>query len=272
MRVLLLRNMQSKIPYLLRWTYWKVRLLFKHDREAYLSLYHQLGIMADDIQLYKFALSHKSKPIVDVNGHKLNNERLEFLGDAVLSMSTANYLFIHYKDAHEGMLTTTRTKIVNRKYLNKIALELQIDQLLRKERTVISPKNNLYGNTLEAIIGAIYLDRGYKTSSKFVEKWLIKSPENMYEIIHTETNHKARLLEWCHKKKKPILFIVASQTKDVNNHILFEMEVYINHEFYGRGIGRSKKEAEQQACEMALHHLKDLMSAEANSNPTSFHY
>lgn len=257
MRVLLSRNMQSKFSYLLQQTFWKVRLLFKHDREAYLSLYHNLGIMANVIQYYQVALSHKSMSIMDDNGRKLNNERLEFLGDAVLGMATADYLFVHYKDAPESMLTTTRTKIVNREYLNKIAVEMHIDQLMRKERTVVTPKNNLYGNTLEAIIGAIYLDKGYRASAQFVEKWLIKTPEYMDKIIHTETNYKARLLEWCQKNKKPIQFQLVSETKNENGHVLFEMEVYVDYILCGHGKGRSKKEAGQHACKNALLHLDD---------------
>lgn len=256
MRVLLLRNMLSKFSYLLQLTYWKVRLLFKHDRKSYLSLYHHLGIMANVIRIYQVALSHKTMSIICENGRKLNNERLEFLGDAVIGMVTAEYLFIHYKNAPEGMLTAARIKIVNRQYLNKIAIELHIDQLVRKERTVVTPLNNLYGNTLEAIIGAIYLDKGYRESARFVEKWLIKTPEHLDEIVHTETNHKARLLERCQKNRNSIQFKLVSETKDENSHVLFEMEVYVDDELCGHGKGRSKKEAEQHACEMALHHLK----------------
>ncbi|MBQ6746629.1 MAG: ribonuclease III [Bacteroidaceae bacterium] len=249
--------MQSKLSYLLQWTYWKVRLLFKHDRKAYLSLYHHLGIMANNIQLYHVALSHKSMSIIDENGHKLNNERLEFLGDAVLSMSVADYLFKHYKNAPEGMLTTTRTKLVNRQYLNKIALELHFDQLIRKEKAVVSPKNNLVGNSLEAIIGAIYLDRGYRISSQFVVKWLIKNPDYLSIIVHTETNHKARLLEWCQKNKKLVLFNLISETRDENSYARFEMEVYVDDKLCGQGSGRNKKEAEQHACEQALKQINN---------------
>ena len=252
MRVSSLGNMQSKFVYLLQWTYWKVRLLFKHDRKSYLSLYYHLGIMANNIKLYQVALSHKSKSIVDENGHKLNNERLEFLGDAVLSMSVADYLFKHYKDEAEGMLTTTRTKLVNRQYLNKIALELHINQLIRKEKGVVSPKNNLLGNSLEAIIGAVYLDRGYKASCQFVVKWLIKSPEYLSMIVQTETNHKAKLMEWCQKNRKMVLFSIISETRDENSNVQFESEVYVNDDLYGIGSGHTKKEAEQHASEQAL--------------------
>ena len=257
MRVLLLGNMQSKLSYLLQKTYWKVRLLFKHDRKAYLSLYHHLGIMAGHIKFYQVALSHKSRSIIDENGQKLNNERLEFLGDSVLSMAVADYLFTQYKDAPEGILTTMRTKLVNRQYLNNIALELHIDELVRKEKMVISPKNNVFGNSLEAIIGAIYLDKGYRASKQFAVKWIIKNPAYLDALIHTETNHKARLLEWSQKNKKNVQFKLVSETKDENSYSLFEIEVYIDDALYGQGSGRSKKEAEQHACEEALQQIYD---------------
>ena len=213
--------------------------------------------MANDIKLYRVALSHKSMSIKDGKGHKLNNERLEFLGDAIINMSVAHHLFSYFKDAPEGLLTMTRTKLVNRQYMNKTAIELHIDQLIRKEKNVVSPQNNLFGNSLEAIIGAIYLDRGYRISNQFVVKWLIKSPEHLNEIVHTETNHKARLIEWCQKNGKYYSFKLVSEKKDDRKHILFEVEAFVDDVYYGRGIGRTIKEAEQHASEEALHQIKD---------------
>lgn len=255
MRVLLLGNMQSKFSYFLQQLYWKVGLLFKKNRKAYLSLYHQLGIMANNIKYYKLALRHKSKSIIFHDGRRLNNERLEFLGDAVVNMAVADYLFKHYKNAPEGMLTTMRTKLVNRQYLNKIAIEQNLDKLIRMEKRVFSPQNNVYGNSLEALVGAIYLDKGYKTSSQLIVKWLIKNPEYLNNIIQTETNHKAKLLEWCQKYNHKLSFNIISETKDKQNYMQFEIEVLVNDTAYGRGTGYSKKEAEQHACEEALKHI-----------------
>lgn len=247
--------MQSKLSYLLHQILWKVGLLLKNDRKAYLYLYRHLGIKAGNILFYQVALSHKSRSIVDEKGHRLNNERLEFLGDAVISMAVADYLFKHYKRAREGMLTTTRTKLVNRQYLNMIAIELHLDQHIRKEKTVISTNNNVYGNTLEAIVGAIYLDKGYRVSCQYVEKWIIKNPDYLDEIIHTETNPKARLLEWGQKNKIQPQFDQLTETKDENFITHFEVDVYIDGKVCGHGVGRSKKEAEQHASEVALRNL-----------------
>ena len=255
-RVLLLGNMLSKISYLLQQTYWKVRLLFKNDRKVYLSLYHHLGIMANNIKFYQIALSHKSMSMIDKEGHRLNNERLEYLGDSVISMAVADYLFSHYKEASEGMLTTTRSKLVNRKYLNNIAFEQHIDCFIRKGKSVVSPNNNVYGNTMEAIMGAIYLDRGYRTSCEFVEKWIIKNPEHMDVIIYTETNPKARLMEWGQKNKMQLFFYFLPETRDKEHHPHFEVDVFINGIVSGHGSGRTKKEAEQNASEEALRNIK----------------
>ncbi|MCR4765855.1 MAG: ribonuclease III [Bacteroidaceae bacterium] len=244
--------MHKKISNLLQLTYWKVSLLFKKDRKTYLSLYHNLGIMPNNPMLYQVALRHKSMPIIDNEGRIHHNERLEFLGDAIISLSVADYLLTHYKDAPEGMLTITRTKLVNRQYLNSIALELQINSLIQKKGRVISPKNNLYGNTLEAIIGAMYLDKGFKASRDLVVKWLIKSPEHIEKIISTENNYKARLTEWCQKNKSYLYFNLLPIKRGEHNEIIFEIWVYINNKFYSYGKGKSKKEAEQEACKKAL--------------------
>lgn len=252
MLVLLLGNMQSKLSNLLQQTYWKVSLLFKQDRKTYLSLYHHLGIMPNNIHIYRVALCHKSRPIYDSTGRKLNNERLEFLGDAVINMSVADYLFTHCKNAREGLLTTTRTKLVNRQYLNKIAIGLHIDQLIIKEKKVVSTKNNVSGNTLEAILGAVYLDRGYRASSQLAEKWLIKNPEYLDTIINTETNHKARFIEWCQKNGKKRYFKLVSETIENKKYFRFEVEAYVDDVCYGHGAGHSIKEAEQHASKEAL--------------------
>lgn len=257
MRVLLLGNMQSNFIYWLQKIYWRVTLLFKHDRKRYLSLYHHLGIMAKDTLYYDVALSHKSKSI-HINGRRMNNERLEFLGDAVLSMVVADYLFKHYQHAHESMLTSSRAKIVNRQHLNKTALEMNIEKMMRKDTTLFSLQSNVYGNSLEALIGAIYMDRGYKTSYQYIYKHIIKSPEYLDSLIQKETNYKARLLEWCQKNKKAYRYEVVSEKLDAYFQSIFEVQILINDEPFGQGTGHSKKEAEQHAAEEAMKRIDSL--------------
>lgn len=257
MRVLLLGNMQSNLNYWLQVIYWRVKLLFKHDKKRYLSLYHNLGIMANDILYYDVALSHKSKSIY-LNGRRMNNERLEFLGDAVLSMAVADYLFKHYQKAKESMLTSSRAKIVNRQNLNKIAIDMNIQKMMRKDNTLFSLKSNVYGNTLEALLGAIYLDRGYNASCQYIYKHIIKNPKYIESVIRKETNHKAKILEWCQKNKKSHFFELLSEKQDAYSQIVFEVQILIDGEPYGIGSGHSKKEAEQHAAEEALKRIENL--------------
>ena len=232
-------------------------LLFKRDRKRYLSLYHNLDILANDILYYDVALSHKSKSIIR-NGRPMNNERLEFLGDAVISMVVGDYLFKHYQNDSESMLTSNRAKIVNRQNLNKIALEMGIEKMMRKDAMLLSLHSNVYGNTLEALIGAIYLDRGYKNSYRYIYKHIIKSPAYLESVIQKETNHKAKMLEWCQKNKKSYRYELLSEKQDAFSQTIFEIQIFIDDEPYGQGLGHSKKEAEQHAAEEAMKRIENM--------------
>jgi len=247
--------MLSKLTDLLCRTIWQIRLLFKKDKKSYLSLYQNLGITPNKIIYYEVALSHKSMSFVDANGHKMNNERLEFLGDAVLSMVVADILFKHFKDAPEGMLTVTRASIVKRQNLNNVAIEMGINNLLKKKVQICSLHNNVYGNTLEALIGAIYLDKGYKESYRYIEKHIIKDFKHLDDISHSDFNYKSKLLEWCQKYKRTLRFEPISESVDAHHILIFEVEVLIDDVAYGNGIGHSKKEAEQKASKMAYYKL-----------------
>ena len=232
-------------------------LLFKRDRKRYLSLYHNLDILANNTLYYDVALSHKSKSIIR-NGRPMNNERLEFLGDAVISMVVGDYLFKHYQNDSESILTSNRAKIVNRQNLNKIALEMGIEKMMRKDATLFSLHSNVYGNTLEALIGAIYLDRGYKNSYRYIYKHIIKSPAYLESVIQKETNHKAKMLEWCQKNKKSYRYELLSEMQDAFSQTVFEIQILIDDEPYGHGLGHSKKEAEQHASEEAMKRIESI--------------
>lgn len=148
-------------------------------KEPYLSIYKIVGFYPDNIQLYKQAFLHKSQSIEDDEGKWLNNERLEFLGDAILSAVVADIVYKHFQNKREGFLTNTRSKIVSRDSMNRIGLSLGIDHLLRYSINVHAQheahNSNMLGNALEALIGAIYLDQGFDACYRFIDDVLIKN-------------------------------------------------------------------------------------------------
>ena len=153
--------------YLLR----KIRLLSNARKEPYLQFYHILGFYPDKINYYQLALRHRSMTRSSPSGHFLSNERLEFLGDAVLNSVVTDILFTRYDRQREGFLTNTRSKLVKRDFLNQLALEMGLDKLVVKSRHIANSSNsNIYGNAFEALIGAIYLDQGYKQCKRFGKK------------------------------------------------------------------------------------------------------
>ena len=148
----------------------KIRLLSNARKEPYFLFYKVLGFYPDKIAYYQLAVRHKSVSIPTDSGHNLSNERLEFLGDAVLNSVVTDILYRRYEDEREGFLTNTRSKIVKRDSLNKLAVEIGLDKLVIVTKYVNThTNNNIYGNALEALMGAIYLDYGYKQCKRFVE-------------------------------------------------------------------------------------------------------
>ena len=254
--------MRSKLQDFLHNTIWWIRLLFKKDKKSYLLFSHNLGIKPNNIKYYHIALVHKSMSIIDKKGHKINNERLEFLGDAVLNLVVGHILFKHFPYAKEGELTSTRSKIVKRGTLNQIGSGIGIDKMLKhnlpEQQATI--QKNLPGNSLEALIGALYLDKGYRACYRYVRDYILKGETNLDAISKTESNYKSKLNEWCQKKKRDICFTIISQTFDSQKLPYFEVEVSIDGISCGKGNGHSRKEAEQDAAMMAWKQLKTIQS------------
>ena len=179
--------------------YRKIRLLKNKDKEPYLSIYRITGFYPDDIQVYQQAFLHKSSLVEDDNGRHINNERLEFLGDAILDAIIADIVYKHFPNKREGYLTNTRSKIVKRETLNHIALELGLDKLVKYTTKVNSHNNYIYGNALEALIGAVYLDQGYERCYDFIHRVFIQRFINIDTIARKEMNFKSHLIEWSQK-------------------------------------------------------------------------
>ncbi|KAA6311737.1 Ribonuclease 3, partial [termite gut metagenome] len=210
-----------------------------------------------DIRIYEQALLHKSVFVLSEQGHQMNNERLEFLGDAILDAIIADILYNYFEHKEEGFLTNTRSKIVQREMLNKLAMEIGLDKLIKSSaHSSFHNTYNMYGNAFEALVGAIYIDQGYKRCKKFIEQRIIKPYIDLEQLSRKDVNFKSKLIEWCQKKKVRISFALIEQFFDDQSNPIFQTEVLIEGLSAGIGSGYSKKESQQNAAQMALKKIK----------------
>lgn len=235
----------------------KIRLLFKKDKRSYLSFYKMTGFYPNDISFYKLALIHKSSTIVDKDGKPLNNERLEFLGDAILDSVIADLLFHYFNGRKEGFLTNTRSKIVQRETLNKLAIEIGLDKLVVFSTKSSSHNNYMYGNAFEALIGAIYLDLGYDCCKKFILDKIVTKYIDLDKLAVVDQNFKSRLIEWGQKNKYSVSFELIEEIQDEHSNPIFQTEVLIEGIYGGSGTGYSKKESQQKASEETLKKIQN---------------
>lgn len=235
----------------------KIRLLFRKDKESYLCFYRILGFYPDNINLYHQALLHKSTSIRSEKGRPLNNERLEFLGDAILDAVVGDIVYKRFEGKREGFLTNTRSKIVQRETLNKLALEIGLDKLIKFSARSSSHNSYMLGNAFEALIGAIYLDQGYEVCKKFVEQQIINRYIDLDKVSRKEVNFKSKLIEWSQKNKMEVSFELIEQFLDQDSNPVFQTEVRIKGIPAGTGAGYSKKESQQNAAKMAIKKIKD---------------
>ena len=230
----------------------KIRLLFHKDRESYFCFYKILGFFPRNIRFYEQALLHKSTSIRSEKGRPLNNERLEFLGDAILDAIVGDIVYKHFEGRREGFLTNTRSKIVQRETLNKLAVEIGLDKLVKYSTRSSSHNSYMYGNAFEAFIGAIYLDQGYERCKQFMEKKILKNYIDLDKMSRKEVNFKSKLIEWSQKTKMEVSFELIEQFLDQDYNPMFHTEVRIEGLSAGTGTGYSKKESQQNAAQMAL--------------------
>lgn len=226
------------------------------NKEPYSSLYKILGFYPDNIHLYEQAFLHKSSSVESGDGRWLNNERLEFLGDAVLDAVVADIVYKHFQNKREGFLTNTRSKIVQRETMNRVAVELGLDKMVVYSTKLSSHNNHMYGNALEALIGAIYLDQGYEVCYNFIQNVLIKKYVNLETIARKEVNFKSSLIEWSQKNKLEISFDLIESFTDNDGNPVFQTGVTLSDTQIGVGIGYSKKESQQSAAKMAIKKLR----------------
>ena len=239
---------------MLKKLYRSLRLLPKKRKEPYVYFFQILHFYPYNITIYEQALLHKSSSIKLKNGKWINNERLEFLGDAILDAIVADIVFKEFEYKKEGFLTNIRSRIVQRETLNKLALELGIDKLIKTSAKSTAHKTNMYGNALEALIGAIYLDQGYRITKKFVYETLL-AHLNIEKVAQSDANFKSRLIEWSQKHKIPVEFILVNNFMNEDNSPYFKSEVKILGHSAGTGSGFSKKESQQQAAKVAMNRI-----------------
>ncbi len=233
-----------------------IKLPFRKEKELCRAFRRMIGFYPHNIGLYQEALMHKSMLAHGKSGSPLNNERLEFLGDAVLGAVVSEIVYHHFPNKREGFLTNTRSKIVQRESLGKLANEIGLDKLIRRHEQNQTHNSYLAGNAFEALIGAIYLDRGYAHCKTFIADKILHRLIDIDKVAYQEVNFKSKLLEWCQKHKVSLEYILLEETKAEDGSPLFNTKVVINGRDCARGKGYSKKESHQKASKNALHRLK----------------
>lgn len=225
-----------------------IRRNFGIDKEYYRFIDDMFGFIPNNIELYKLALIHKSAS-QSIGGLSMNNERLEFLGDAVIECVTSDYLYIEFPDRNEGFLTQLRSKIVSRQSLNDMAHEIGLDKY------VITGSNggglvqkHIYGDAFEAMVGAIYLDQGYEFVNRLLINNIFYKYLNLEYLTESETDFKSRLIEWCQKNHHNVVFRTRTVTDSRASAPVFNSTVLIDGMAVGYGSGDSKKTAEQSAA------------------------
>ena len=240
----------------------KFLFLSSSEKELYAAIYGILGVWPRNIKYYKIALMHKSLGHRDINpktkrlGRRISNERLEFLGDAILDAVVGDLVFRRYKGKPEGFLTNTRSKLVQRETLGRLAQEMGLTKLIMASGRSVQHNNYMGGNAFEALVGALYLDRGYDACMTFWNQRVMGKYLNADKIAYKEKNFKSKLLEWSQKNKVQLEYQMISQTQDENGSPVFEYAVVLNGIVCSDGEGYSKKEAQQNASEKTLNMLR----------------
>jgi ribonuclease-3 len=232
------------------------KLYLSPNRKYVKLLKNLLGFVPGNLMLYRLAFRHKSVAQVVKKGIKNSNERLEFLGDAVLGSVVAEILFKMYPYEDEGFLTELRSKIVSRINLNQLGRKLGFEQLVEFDTRVINTnrQSSLLGDAFEALVGAVYLDKGYNFTKDFLTNRIIKSHIDIHKLENTETNFKSKLIEWCQRHSKDITFELTTNEQGESSK-LFTVKASIDGEVFGSGKEFNKKTAEKLAAEKACEAL-----------------
>ena len=234
----------------------RVKHSFCKDKKLSSALYGILGFYPHNLEYYRAALAHKSQSYRNRAGKPVNNERLEYLGDAILEAVVSDIVFHRYPRKREGFLTSTRSKIVQRSSLNKLSADLGLDRLIKTTALPGPKSNNIGGNAFEALMGAVYLDRGYHHCQWFIEKRIIGRLLDIDGVANKEVNFKSKLLEWTQKNRILAEYTLEQKSDDNNANITFCSTLSLEGIVAGVGSGHSKKESQQIAAKEALTKLR----------------
>ncbi|OMP32421.1 MULTISPECIES: ribonuclease III [Mangrovimonas] len=223
----------------------------KNDGNFFLQLKSILGFRPKDKSLYVKAFTHRSMNLRDKKGNPINYERLEFVGDAMLSAVVASYLFSEVPQGDEGYLTKMRSKVVSREHLNELGKELKLIDLVESKIAKSNFGNNIHGNLFEALVGAIFLDRGYKYCERFIYDRVINPHVDIETLEGKVISYKSLLIEWCQKEKKTFDYNVYEDTGNDNlKH--FSVKLSIDNKVVAKARATSKKKAEEKASKRAF--------------------
>ena len=221
---------------------------FSSDKQLKQAIKSILGYKPGNIFLYHLAFLHKSATQETLNGIRINNERLEFLGDAILDAVAADFLFKTFPTKDEGFLTEMRSKIVSRVMLNKLSRKMGIDQLIQLDNSSAGTFRSCNGDAFEALIGAMYLDKGYDFTRKTILNQIISRYFDMNELVNQELNFKSKIIEWAQREKKQTRFNVVHET-GTGFKKQYVVELFVDDEAIARGQDYSIKGAEQNVSE-----------------------
>mgnify|MGYP000035103743 CR=1 FL=1 len=224
-----------------------IKYFFLSEKSKHKTLKRILGFIPGNIELYEQAFRHKSAAEEDIRGVKNSNERLEFLGDAILDAIVADYFFLKFPFKGEGFLTKMRSRMVSRAFLNDLAKKLDLDTFLEISEGVVNAKS-VFGNALEALIGAIYLDKGYDITRKFVVEKIIADHVNIESLVELESDFKSKLIIAAQKAKKNLSFTIQQVENEQFHYYI--ATIVIEGVGIIDGKGNSKKIAEQQAAQL----------------------
>lgn len=234
----------------------RLSAFFSKDKELLEQLSRLIGFYPDNVELFKLAFRSKSAQAQDNNDFANNNERLEYLGDAILGSIVAEFLFKQFPFKDEGFLTEMRSKIVSRDYLNKLALKLGLNDFMTEGGDNLG--KSVYGDAFEALVGAIYLDKGYNSVQNFIVNRIIQYHVDIEELESKELNFKGKLIDWGQKERKEVKFELVEEIGD-GYAKKYRIVVLVERERFGEAIDFSKKKAEQRAAEITLENKQFIL-------------